>query len=160
AALRRSRAMRRVRTRRRRPVPRRVHRRAVCRAVRGPSAGRRTDARHAESSRRLTMRFANELFVLVFVSVLAGLITGQWLIGASLPVPWSGWRFLRLHDGPPVLAFAMTYHWGMNVVGLFYHSATGRKPLAMQAPMYGEMVIIGLVCIALMVAGIVAGDAL
>jgi len=106
------------------------------------------------------MRLANELFVVVFVSVLVGLVADQWLIGLSVPVLWSIWRFLRLADGPPVLAFAMTYHWGMNVVGLYYYSLTGRKPLAMQATMYGEMVVISLVCIVLIVAGMVAGDAI
>jgi len=106
------------------------------------------------------MRFVNEIFFVAFASIIVGALFDQWLIAASVPVLWSIWRFLRLDDGPPVLAFAMTYHWGMNVVGLFYYAATGRKPLAMQATMYAEMVLIGLACIALIVAGMVAGDAL
>ena len=106
------------------------------------------------------MRLLNELFVVAFVSVLVGALADQWLIAASVPVLWSIWRFLRLEGGPPVLAFALTYQWGQNVVGLFYYAITGRKPLAMQAPMYGDMVVIGLVCIVMLVTGIVAGDAI
>src|SRR5215831_7894140 len=106
------------------------------------------------------MRLLSEVFIVAFVSVLLGAVGDQWLIAASVPVLWTIWRFLRLEAGPPVLAFAMTYHWAQNVVGLYYYAMTGRKPLAMQAAMYGEMVIIGLVCVALIVAGLVAGDAI
>jgi hypothetical protein len=106
------------------------------------------------------MRIANELFVVAFVSLLAGLLSDQWLIGASLPPLWAIWRFLRLQGGPPVLAFAMTYHWAQNVIGLYYYWATGRTPLGMQAALYGEMVLIGLFCIVLFVVGLVAGDAI
>jgi hypothetical protein len=105
------------------------------------------------------MRIANELFVVAFCSVLAGLLSDQWLIAASLPPLWAIWRFLRLEGGPPVLAFAMTYHWAQNVIGLFYYWLTGRKPLGMDAAMYEQMGAIGLVCICLFVAGLVAGDA-
>jgi len=106
------------------------------------------------------MRLFNELFIVTFVTALVGGLTDQWLMAASLPFLWLIWRFLWLEGGPPVLAFAMTYHWGQNVVGLVYYWLTGRKPLAMQADMYGPMVLIGLVCIAVIVAGIVAGDAI
>src|SRR5229473_1491349 len=106
------------------------------------------------------MRFANEVFVVLFVAVLAGAATDQWLLASSLPVLWAIWRFLRLEGGPPVLAFALTYHWGQNVIGLFYYSITGRRPLGMQAELYSQMVIISLICVCLLVAGIVAGDAL
>jgi len=106
------------------------------------------------------MRLLSEVFVVAFVSVLLGALSDQWLIAASVPALWAIWRFLRPESGPPVLAFAMTYQWAQNVVGLYYYAATGRKPLAMQAALYGEMVIIGLICIALIVAGLVAGDAI
>src|SRR4051812_10202123 len=106
------------------------------------------------------MRVLNELFVVAFVSVLAGLLTDQWLIGASLPPLWAIWRFLRLEGGPPVLAFAMTYHWAQNVIGLYYYALTGRTPLGMQAAMYPQMVMIGLGCIVLFVVGLVTGDSM
>src|SRR5262249_50271619 len=105
------------------------------------------------------MRILNEVFVVAFVSVLAGAVSDQWLITASLPPLWAIWRFLRLEAGPPVLAFAMTYHWAQNVTGLYYYWLSGRKPLGMDAVMYPQMVAIGLICICLFVAGLVAGDA-
>jgi hypothetical protein len=106
------------------------------------------------------MRILNELFVVAFVSVVCGLLSDQWLIAASLPPLWAIWRFLRLEGGPPVLAFAMTYHWAQNVIGLYYYWLTGRKPLGMEAALYPQMVVIGLVCICLFVAGLVGGDAI
>src|SRR3954465_10024646 len=106
------------------------------------------------------MRVLNELFVVAFVSVLAGLLPDQGRIGAWLPPLWAIWRFLRLEAGPPVLAFAMTYHWAQNVIGLYYHWLSGRKPLGVDAAMYPEMGLIGLACICLFVVGLVAGDAL
>src|SRR5712692_6643759 len=106
------------------------------------------------------MRLTNEIFLVVFASVLVGALTDQWLMASSLPVLWAIWKFLRLEAGPPVLAFAMTYHWGQNVVGLFYYWLTGRRPLGMQADLYGQMVIISLICVCLIIAGIVIGDAL
>jgi len=106
------------------------------------------------------MRILNELFVVAFISVFLGLLSDQWLIAASVPPLWAIWRFLRFEGGPPVLAFAMTYHWAMNVIGLYYYWLTDRKPLGMQAELYPEMVLIGLVCIVLFVAGLAAGDGL
>src|SRR6202011_1803832 len=105
------------------------------------------------------MRVTNEVFVVVFASVLVGALTDQWLMAGSLPVLWAIWKFLRLEAGPPVLAFAMTYHWGQNVVGLFYYWLTGRRPLGMQAALYEEMVVLSLICVCIIVAGIVIGDA-
>lgn len=105
------------------------------------------------------MRLSNEIFVVAFVTILVGAVTDQWLMASSLPFLWMIWRFLRLDAGPPVLAFALTYHWAQNVVGLFYYAITGRKPLGMQAPLYPEMVVIGLVCIGFIVLGIMLGDA-
>jgi hypothetical protein len=106
------------------------------------------------------MRLANQVFVVLFVAVLVGALTDQWLMASSLPVLWAIWRFLRLEGGPPVLAFALTYHWGQNVVGLFYYWLTGRRPLGMEAEFYVQMVVISLICVAILIAGIVVGDAL
>jgi hypothetical protein len=99
-----------------------------------------------------------ELFGVAFATFAVGTLTDQWLMAASLPVFWAIWRFLRLKDGPPVLAFAFTFHWSQVVIGLFYYAATGRQPLGMLAPMYGEMVGIGLVCVLTFIAGILIGD--
>jgi hypothetical protein len=106
------------------------------------------------------MRRVNEVFAVVFVTTTVGVLTDDWLIAASIPFLWAIWRFLLIEGGPPVLAFAMTYHWGQNVIGLVYHWLTGRQPIGMRAEMYPQMVVLGLVCIGVIVAGIVAGDAL
>src|SRR4051812_41732787 len=100
----------------------------------------------------------SELFGVALVTFVIGTLTDQWLMAVSLPVLWALWRFLRLEDGPPVLVFAMTFHWSQIVIGLFYYTATGREPLGMQAPMYREMVGIGLVCVLTFVVGILLGD--
>src|SRR5262249_41701738 len=92
-------------------------------------------------------------------TVLVGGLTDQWLMASSLPYLWAIWRFLRLEGGPPVLAFAMTYHWGQNVIGLVYFWLTRRKPLGLQAELYVQMVVISLICIGVIVLGLVAGDA-
>src|SRR6185295_3212281 len=107
---------------------------------------------------RLMSSLFTELIVVAFVTFAVGTVSNQWLMAASLPVLWAIWRFLRLKDGPPVLAFALTFHWGQIVIGLFYYAATGREPLAMQAPLYGQMVGIGLVCVLTLIVGIVIGD--
>src|SRR5712692_2420532 len=104
------------------------------------------------------MRLTNEIFIVVFASVLVGALSDQWLMASSLPVLWAIWRFLRLEAGPPVLAFAMTYHWSQNVIGLFYYWLTGRRPLGMQADLYVQMVALSLICVCLLVAGLAAGD--
>jgi hypothetical protein len=99
-----------------------------------------------------------ELFAVAFVSFAVGTITDQWLLAASLPVVWAVWKFMRLDDGPPVLVFALTFHWGQVAIGLIYYALTGREPLGMTAPRYGEMVLIGLGCVLTLVAGIRLGD--
>jgi hypothetical protein len=104
------------------------------------------------------MRLLPEFFVVIVGSVVLGAITDQWLMSTSLPVLWAIWRFLILNDGPPVLAFAMTYQWAMNVIGLFYFWLTGRRPLGMQAAAYEEMVVISLACVCVLVAGLVIGN--
>jgi hypothetical protein len=103
-------------------------------------------------------KLLSELFGVAFVTLVVGTLTNQWLMASSLPVLWTVWRFLRLKDGPPVLVFALTFHWSQIVIGLFYYALTGREPLGMSAPMYGQMVGIGLVCVLTFVAGIWLGD--
>src|SRR5204863_9565067 len=56
--------------------------------------------------------------------------------------------------------FPSREHWGQIVVGLFYYSITGRRPLGMEAELHGEMVIISLICVGILIVGIVMGDAL
>jgi hypothetical protein len=99
-----------------------------------------------------------ELFAVAFVSFVVGTLTEQWLLAASLPVLWAVWKFMRLEDGPPVLVFALTFHWGQVAIGLIYYALTGREPLGMTAPRYGDMVLIGLGCVLTFVGGIRLGD--
>jgi hypothetical protein len=101
-----------------------------------------------------------ELFGAFIVPVLFGAVTDEWLIAASMPVFWSIWRFLRFEGGPPVLAFALTFHWGQIVIGLYYHWLTGRDLLGMTALMYQEMVVISLVCVVMLVVGLWLGNRL
>ena len=105
------------------------------------------------------MRWFGELLVVACLSFLVEVLTEEPLIGLSLPVIWAVWRFLRLEGGPPVLAFAFTFHWSQVVIGIYYHLVTGRTPIGMTALLYSEMVTIGLVCVTLFVAGIRLGDA-
>ncbi len=106
------------------------------------------------------MRLFPESLAVLTASAMLGVLTDQWLMALSLPVLWAIWRFLFDTNGPPVLAFAMTYQWSMNVMGLFYNWLTGRRPLGMQAELYGEMVVIGLACICVLLAGLALGDVL
>jgi hypothetical protein len=104
------------------------------------------------------MRLGAELLVVALASTIVGALVDDRLIGASLPVIWGVWRFMRLEGGPPVLAFAFTFHWSQVVIGLYYFAATGRMPLAMTAERYPEMVLIGLGCVAVFIAGMRIGD--
>lgn len=106
------------------------------------------------------MRLVTETAIVFLVSALLGGITEQWLIAASLPVIWAVWRFLRFDDGPPVLAFAFTFHWSQTIIGVYYYVLTGREPLAMKADLYAQMTLISLACVAVFVVGIVAGERL
>src|SRR6266850_8257286 len=99
------------------------------------------------------MQWFAEVFAIVLTVLAVGGVTDQWHMAFSLPVLWAIWRFMRFEGGPPVLAFAFTFHWTQVVIGLFYFAATGREPLAMQAPLYGEMVGIGLGCVLTLVGG-------
>jgi len=106
------------------------------------------------------MRRVTETAIVLLGSALIGGITEQWVIAASLPVLWAVWRFLRFHDGPPVLAFALTFHWSQTVIGIYYNTLTGREPLAMKAALYEEMTLISLACVAVFVVGLWIGERL
>jgi hypothetical protein len=82
----------------------------------------------------------------------------DWLAGAAVVVLWLAWQLLRFPDGPPVLAFAFTFHWSQIVCGMFYNAATGHVPMAMTAPKYREMMMVGLGCIVCLTLGIVLGE--
>jgi hypothetical protein len=99
-----------------------------------------------------------ELFAVAFVFFAVGTVTDQWLLAASLPVVWAVWKFMRLENGPPVLVFALTFHWGQVTIGLIYYAITGRQPIGMTASRYSDMVLIGLACVLTFVAGIRLGD--
>jgi hypothetical protein len=104
------------------------------------------------------MRWFAEVFGLVVTVLIVGAVTDQWHLAVSVPVLWAIWRFMRFEGGPPVLAFAFTFHWAQVVIGLFYFAATGRKPLGMLAERYGDMVLIGLGCVVIFMVGMKLGD--
>jgi hypothetical protein len=106
------------------------------------------------------MRLFSETAVVLLVSALLGALLDQWLVAASLPVLWAVWRFLRFDNGPPVLAFAFTFHWSQTIIGVYYFILTGREPLAMQADLWAQMTLISVACVAVFVVGLVAGERL
>ncbi|MBZ5555754.1 MAG: hypothetical protein LAO77_00620 [Acidobacteriia bacterium] len=106
------------------------------------------------------MRLFTETAIVLLVSALIGALAEQWLVGASIPVLWAVWRFLRFDDGPPVLAFAFTFHWSQTIIGVYYYTLTDRRPLAMQADLWAQMTLISLVCVAVFVVGLVIGERL
>jgi hypothetical protein len=96
--------------------------------------------------------------VLAMVLALAVfLLSGDWLLGASIFVLWTVWRFVPTLNGPPVLEAALTFQWIEVVAGVYYHALTGRELTAIQLSEYRPMVSLGLVCIVALVLGIRGG---
>jgi hypothetical protein len=94
---------------------------------------------------------------LIVVSVLSWIFTGSALIAASIAVIGLVWICLRTHEGPPVLALALTLQWISVTVGVFYVYVTGRPLQATLSSNYEPMVFIGLGCILALLFGLCAG---
>jgi hypothetical protein len=88
---------------------------------------------------------------------LGWLVSGDWLIGASLMVLALGWTILQPDEGPPVIALAFSMQWVSVCVGLFYFAATDRPLDATIHSDYRTMVAIGLGCLLAMIAGLSVG---
>jgi hypothetical protein len=72
-------------------------------------------------------------------------------------VLWAAWRYLPADDGPPILAMAFTFQWVQVTIGVFYHGITGRTLDAIELSDYRPMVLIGLGCLAALLAGLRIG---
>ncbi|MDP1569793.1 MAG: hypothetical protein Q8L86_07300 [Vicinamibacterales bacterium] len=89
--------------------------------------------------------------------LLGGLVTGDWLGSVAVAVLFAAWWLVRIADGPPVLAAALTFHWIQVSIGLFYASITGRTLSAITSSDYRTMVLIGLGCVLALAAGLHLG---
>jgi len=88
------------------------------------------------------------------------LITDDWLIAASVLVLGLIWWALRVEEGPPVLALAMSLQWVQVTIGLFYVYLTGRTLEATLMSDFRPMVVIGLGCVVAIVIGLWGGTRL
>lgn len=91
--------------------------------------------------------------ICVAISVLAQ----DWLAGLGLLVLWAGWHYLRVEEGPPVLAMAFTFQWVQVTIGIYYHGLTGRRLDAIELSDYRPMVLIGLGCLVALLFGLKLG---
>ena len=87
----------------------------------------------------------------------AGLVSGDWLVGACVLVLGLGWALLQPDEGPPVIALAFSMQWVSVCVGLFYVALTDRPLEATLHSDYRTMVAIGLGCLLTMIGGLSVG---
>jgi len=97
------------------------------------------------------------LVALALVSVAAWVLAADWIAALAVWVLWAGWRFLKLPEGPPVLALAFTFQWVQVTAGIFYFALTGRRLEAMDMSDYRPMVLIGLGCLVAILLGLKVG---
>jgi len=78
------------------------------------------------------------------LSVIAWLITSDWLAGLAIAVLGFGWEFLATEEGPPVLPLAFTFQWMQVASGLFYFKLTGITFDTIEQSDWRPMLLIGL----------------
>lgn len=88
-------------------------------------------------------------------AVLSWLLVGDWLAPLAVALLWAIWYLLRSEEGPPVLALALTFQWAQVNSGVFYHGITGRPSETILLSDYRPMVLIGMGCVASLLAGLV-----
>jgi hypothetical protein len=96
--------------------------------------------------------------VAVIAAVVVWMFSGDWLLGLSALVLGLGWALLPAEEGPPVLALAFTLQWVAVCIGLYYVAITGRPLQATLGSDYQPMVLIGLGCLAAILAGLLFGQ--
>jgi hypothetical protein len=96
--------------------------------------------------------------LVVVAGLAAWLISGDWLLGLCTLVLGLGWALLKAEEGPPVLALAYTLQWITVCIGLYYVAITGRPLQATLASDYQPMVLIGLGCLIVLMAGLLFGQ--
>jgi len=98
-----------------------------------------------------------DLIALGVAGVVAGLVTGDWLTGASIMTLMICVRLVSTNDGLFVLPIALAFHWMQGNVGLIYLGLTGREVMAVYASDWRPMVMIALGCCLALAAGIRLG---
>ncbi len=98
------------------------------------------------------------LKLVVVAGLAVWLLSGDWLLGLCTFVLALGWFVLQADEGPPVLALAFTLQWITVCIGLYYVTLTGRPLQVTLASEYQPMVLIGLGCLAALLAGLWAGQ--
>jgi hypothetical protein len=89
--------------------------------------------------------------------VASGVIAGDWIGSAAAATLVVAWWLVRVAEGPPVLAFALSFQWLQVSIGLFYVALTGRTLTAVTASDYRTMVLIGLGCVLALASGLRVG---
>jgi hypothetical protein len=98
-----------------------------------------------------------DLFVLGGAGLVAGLVTGDWLTGASIMTLIICVRLASTNDGLFVLPIALAFHWMQGNVGLIYLGVTGRQMPAVYESNWRPMVMIALGCCLALAAGMWLG---
>src|SRR5689334_2902091 len=93
-------------------------------------------------------------FLIFSSAALSWLLVGDWLAPLAVLLLWAIWLFLPTEEGPPVLALALTFQWAQVNAGVFYHGLTGRDLEATAFSDYRPMVLMGMGCVAALLAGL------
>jgi hypothetical protein len=98
-----------------------------------------------------------ELMGLGAAGVIAGLVTDDWLAGASVMALMICIKLVSTHDGLFVLPIGLSFHWLQGNVGLIYLGLTGREVQAVFDSEWRPMVMVALGCCLALAAGINLG---
>ena len=98
-----------------------------------------------------------DLFALAGAGLVGGLVTGDWLTGASIMTLIICVRLASTNDGLFVLPIALAFHWMQGNVGLIYLGVTGRQMPAVYESNWRPMVMIALGCCLALAAGMWLG---
>jgi hypothetical protein len=91
------------------------------------------------------------------VSLLASLVTWDWIPGVAALLLFAAWRRLRDERAPPVLALAFTFQWLQVVAAPLYFHLTGRRVRELDTCDYQPMVALGLGALLALLVGLAAG---
>lgn len=104
------------------------------------------------------MRFKDlELILVGLATVVAYIVTDDWLPSVALLTLWLCLKLVATHDRLFSLPMALTFQWSQATLGVFYLGLTGRSVPAVYASNYRPMVLIGLGCCLALAAGIKLG---
>jgi hypothetical protein len=109
----------------------------------------------ARTRRKTASRAPLYTTLAIVAAVFSWILVGDWLAPLAMLLLWAIWYLLRSDEGPPVLALALTFQWAQVNAGVFYHGITGRPLETILLSDYRPMVLIGLGCVASLLAGLV-----